>query len=294
MKCSWWPPCWWLPTASSTPHWAAMFQCKTRGQRGESAAKLRAVLRQSALKRSERWLQLTGNEQGLSMERPPQGGGRRTGHCAEGGGETLSTWPLTTWHTGGQKKAGQLSCGWNATMRRVGAAPESIHLNINQFIQQQMQANLPWWHQDNLHSGITWILSSSSSSLVTCQNVLENSNTLTQTLNCTIFKQHMKLQFQILTGSIVLQCFFTWGATTKTNICKSYLAGRYCVNIQTAALMCSWVYCSPHGPRSASKQSRSGESSSLGCNGFIINSGLWLYINQFHAVHNKASRNTFC
>lgn len=82
MKCSWWPPCCWLPAASATPHWAALFQCKTRGQRGESAAKPRAALCQSALKRSERslpghWRPLTGNEQRLSMERPPHEGRRR-------------------------------------------------------------------------------------------------------------------------------------------------------------------------------------------------------------------------
>ncbi|CAB1460609.1 unnamed protein product, partial [Pleuronectes platessa] len=63
---------------------SSTFQCKTRGRGGESAAKPRATLRQSVLKRSERSLPgcrrtLTGKEQRQSTERPPQGGGEGEG-----------------------------------------------------------------------------------------------------------------------------------------------------------------------------------------------------------------------
>lgn len=124
------------------------------------------------------------------------GGGGRRGHCAEGGGGTLSTWPLTTWQTGGEKKAGQLPCGWNATMRRVGAAPGSIHLNINQFIQQQMQGIFPGGTgSDTIYTAaLHEILYSSLSSWVVCQNVSTNSHTLSQTLNYIMFRLHIKFQ----------------------------------------------------------------------------------------------------
>lgn len=103
---NWWPPCWWLPTTSATLHWAAIFQCKTRGQRGESAAKPRAMLCQSALKRSERslrgcWSPLTGNEQTLSTERRRRLEGEEVGGqvtvIGGGGSEHVAFNHMTHW-----------------------------------------------------------------------------------------------------------------------------------------------------------------------------------------------------
>lgn len=60
------------------PRRAAMFQCKTRGRWGESAAKPRAMLCQSALKRSERSLPLTGTKHEEATSWEEEAGGQVT------------------------------------------------------------------------------------------------------------------------------------------------------------------------------------------------------------------------
>lgn len=128
-----------------------MFQSKTRSQRGQSVTKLRAVLHQSALRRSERLQPLTGNEQTKNGEATSWEGGRRRRKqedrslCWGGGEEKLWAHGLSPHDT------------VEETRKQGKAAPGSIHLDRNQFIQQQKRGNLPRWrrHRRNSHRPIS-------------------------------------------------------------------------------------------------------------------------------------------
>lgn len=104
MTCRWWPPCWWLPTASATPQWAGMFQCKTRGQKGEnkespskshaapSSAKEVVKVASQPLAPTDWERPATKHEEATAWGGGGGGWGRRrAGHCAEGGEEKLNT-----------------------------------------------------------------------------------------------------------------------------------------------------------------------------------------------------------